>query len=296
MNDHKAFVSGLPQGTVAELTQTNDRTGLLHLAGHVGVIIGLAVWIMQGWLFWPVAILFQGIAICFLFTLEHEATHKTPFATLWLNEWTGRIAGFVLLNPFEWFRYFHLAHHRHTNDPDRDPELAGGGKPETIWAYGWHVTGLPTWASLAKITVQNALGVGFEDYIPKRAIPRITHEARVMLICYAAALASLLVTPVLFWVWLLPAVLGQPFLRLYLLAEHGRCAFVSNMLENTRTTYTNRIIRFFAWNMPYHIEHHTLPMVPFHHLPALNALMKHHHGVVSNGYAEFHKEFARDLT
>ena len=42
------------------------------------------------------------------------------------------------------------------------------------------------------------------------------------------------------------------------------------MLENTRTTYTNRLIRFLAWNMPYHIEHHVYPSVPFHALPRLN--------------------------
>ena len=29
-------------------------------------------------------------------------------------------------------------------------------------------------------------------------------------------------TSVLLFVWIIPAVIGQPFLRLYLLAEHGR--------------------------------------------------------------------------
>jgi hypothetical protein len=60
-----------------------------------------------------------------LHVLEHEATHRTPFRTVWLNDWAGRLAGFLLLLPFEWFRAFHLAHHRWTNLPGKDPELRG---------------------------------------------------------------------------------------------------------------------------------------------------------------------------
>ena len=95
--------------------------------------------------------------------------------------------------------------------------------------------------------------------------------------------------------WLLPLVLGQPFLRLYLLAEHGRCPMVANMFENTRTTFTNRIVRFLAWNMPYHAEHHAMPMVPFHALPALHAEVQTHLKSVSHGYVEFTADYARDL-
>ena len=78
-------------------------------------------------------------------------------------------------------------------------------------------------------------------------------------------------TAVLLWVWIIPALLGQPFLRLYLLAEHGCCAFVANMFENSRTTFTGPLVRFLAWNMPYHAEHHAFPTVPFYRLPATPA-------------------------
>ena len=112
-----------------------------------------------------------------------------------------------------------------------------------------------------------------------------------MTLIYAGALVfTLFVSPILIWVWLVPLAFGFPALRLYLLAEHGRCPFVSNMLENTRTTYTNRIVRFLAWNMPYHAEHHALPSVPFHKLPELNALLGAHLQSTSNGYVEFQRE------
>ena len=293
--DHKTFISSLPRDTLAGLNELRDLPGLLHLAGHFGLIAVFSIWIAQGWWLWPLAMVAQGIAICFLFTLEHEATHKTPFKSLWMNEWVGRICGLLIIQPFEWFRYFHLAHHRYTNIPDKDPELVAGAKPESWTQYIRHVSGLPFWRAMIGQTFGNALGRDPGEYVPDRARARVRTEARWMLALYALAALSLLASPLLFWVWVIPCLLGQPFLRLYLLAEHGRCAFVANMFENTRTTLTNRIVRFLAWNMPYHIEHHTLPQVPFHKLPDLHRQMQGHHGVLTDGYVEFTKDYVSDL-
>ena len=285
----------LPQEDLVALNAVEDAPGLRHLAGHLALIVFLGLWIGAGWPLWWLMLIPQGIAICFLFTLEHEATHRTPFATAWINDWAGRVAGLLILLPFEWFRYFHLAHHRFTNDPKRDPELLSGAKPETWQAYLIHVSGLPYWAGMARQVVRNALGRDPGDYVPERARPRVIREARWMLAAYALAGLGLAAAPLLFWVWILPCLLGQPFLRLYLLAEHGRCAFVADMFENTRTTFTNRIVRFLAWNMPYHVEHHTLPQVPFHRLPALHDRMQSHLKVTADGYAAFTRDYARDL-
>ena len=43
--------------------------------------------------------------------------------------------------------------------------------------------------------------------------------------------------------------------------------------ENTRTTMTTELVQWLAWNMPYHVEHHAYPSVPFHALPKLNAIV-----------------------
>lgn len=293
--EHRAFIATLPPEVLADLNRVSDGPGLRHLSFHFALILGTGAWIAMGWPFWQLLLVPQGIAICFLFTLEHEATHKTPFATHWINEWVGRICGLMLILPFEWFRYFHLAHHRFTNIPDKDPELLSGAKPQTWAAYLWHVSGLPYWWGMGRQVIANAIGRNLDDYIPDRARARVRREARIMLVIYALAGLSLFVTPLLWWVWVLPCLLGQPFLRLYLLAEHGRCAFVANMFENTRTTYTNRIIRFLAWNMPYHVEHHTLPQVPFHRLKDLHDLMQGQHAVTSDGYAAFTADYVRSL-
>ena len=108
---------------------------------------------------------------------------------------------------------------------------------------------------------------------------------------YELALLSLFWNSAVFWLWILPVLLAQPFLRLYLLAEHGDCPQVANMLENTRTTFTNRVVRFVAWNMPYHAEHHCYPAVPFHNLPALHDIAREQLQVTAPGYVAFSRDY-----
>jgi fatty acid desaturase len=290
MTDHKAFLSGLPADLREAMTARSDGPGLWHLAGHLGAILGLGALIATGvpgwWLLLPV----QGVLIVFLFTLEHEATHRTPFRTVWLNDWAGRLAGVLLVLPFEWFRAFHMAHHRWTNLPGKDPELAGS-TPATWAEWVWHVSGLPYWWSELRLMARLIAGRVTEDFVAEGAKGRVVAEARWMMVLYGLAGASLFWTPLLLWVWVVPVLLGQPALRLYLLAEHGDCPEVVNMFENTRTTFTTKGMRWLAWNMPYHVEHHVWPTVPFHRLPEVHGLMKDELRITAEGYAAFTKGY-----
>ena len=59
------------------------------------------------------------------------------------------------------------------------------------------------------------------------------------------------------------------------LLQHGGLA--ENVVDhrlNSRTVFMNPVSRFVYWNMNYHIEHHMFPMVPYHALPELHALIK----------------------
>ena len=288
--DHSDWLASVPAEVKAELARRSDWAGVRHLALHGGLILFCGGWIATGAPGWWALLPVQGVLIVFLFTLEHEATHRTPFASLWLNEWVGRVCGVLLVLPFGWFRLFHLAHHRWTNIDGLDPELEGG-KPENWRAWLWHVSGLPYWGAELRLIWGLARGQVRAAYLPDTALPRLQAEARWFLAIYGAAAAFTAVNPVLFWVWLLPVLVGQPILRLYLLAEHGDCARVTNMFQNTRTTFTTQIVRFLAWNMPYHVEHHVAPTVPFHRLPTLHALMRNKLQVTAPGYAAFTRAY-----
>lgn len=288
--DHKTWLAGVPAEARLRLTETSDRAGLWHLAGHLGLVVLLGGLIAARVPGWGLLLPLQGVAIVFLFTLEHECTHRTPFRSRWLNEGVGHLCGVLLVLPFRWFRAFHLAHHRWTNIAGRDPELEGG-KPETVAQWVWHVSGLPYWVAEGRLVWRLATSGPVEDYVAAGAVAGIRREARAMLAVYGALGLSLLWSPVVVWVWLVPVLLGQPVLRLYLLAEHGDCPQVADMFLNTRTTFTTAVVRFLAWNMPYHTEHHVWPAVPFHRLPDVHAMMRGHLGVTAEGYAAFSRAY-----
>ena len=172
------------------------------------------------------------------------------------------------------------------------PELARP-KPETRGDFARHLSGLDYWPMKLRTLFTNGFGALDAAYIGERQTRRIRWEARAMLAVYALAILS--VGPQLFWIWLLPLALGFPVLRLYLLAEHARCPAVANMFANTRTTLTNRAMRWLAWNMPYHAEHHSFPNVPFHKLPELHRDLAPHLRSTSAGYHRFARDYVRTL-
>ncbi|MBE1284593.1 MAG: fatty acid desaturase [Rhodobacteraceae bacterium] len=292
---HTDLIKSLPADTKTALTTRSDLAGLKHLALYGAAVLLCSVGIAAQVPLWPLLILPQGLLLVFLFTLSHECTHQTPFSSTWLNEVAGHACAVPIALPFVWFRYFHLAHHKFTNDPDRDPELEHGPRPETLATWLTYLSGWGYWGAMAQTLWSNAFGRIDAPYLPARRHNDMRREARILLGLYALAVLSLIWSPLVIWLWIVPVLIGQPFLRLYLLAEHGLCPPVANMLENSRTTFTNRIVRFLAWNMPYHAEHHAFPNVPFHQLPAFHQITQEHLKSTSDGYGEFTADYAKQL-
>jgi fatty acid desaturase len=293
---HREALVALSDDELTRLKETSDRPGLVHLAGHAALLVatGTAVVLAPNWPLWLAAATAHGIVLIFLFTLEHEAVHATAFRSPWLNRAAAEVAGALVVVPPRWFRYFHFAHHRHTQDPAHDPELETP-KPSDWWSYVRHLSALPYWRAQIATIIGNAMGRDIGSYVPASARRRIVTEARGYLAVYAG-FAALCLAANWTWpleLWLVPLLLGQPFLRAYLLAEHGACPMVADMLANTRTTFTNRLVRFLAWNMPYHTAHHVLPVVPFHRLGALTELLEQRLATTAEGYVDAHRQIRR---
>ena len=284
----------LPPEVLKQLTQRSDGRGLIQLGAHLAMLIlaGIALHFTRDSVLLLVTLPLYAAILIFLFAPLHETIHFTVFKTRWLNNLVAAPIGFLLLLPFQYFRVFHYAHHRHTQNPEFDPELLDM-KPlrKRYWLY---LSGLPTWWQSFNTIWQHALGRVEESYIEERHHKMVTKEARIHLAGYALVLLiSLLVSSsLLWWYWILPALVGQPLLRLYLLAEHGGCDFSDNMLENSRTTYTVPWLNFLAWNMPYHAEHHYLASVPFHALPALHAYTGQRVKYKGAGYYRVNRDIA----
>jgi len=260
---------------VRHLRRLSDMRGLIHMAGHLAALLmaGVLVALAPGPLWRLPAQALEGAILIFLFAPLHESIHRTAFKNRRLNDWVAAVLGFLIVLPADYFRFFHFAHHRYTQNPERDPELSSP-KPGTKAAWLWTVTGIPLWRSHITSVLLHALGRTPEPYLAGNTAARqVVREARIHLLLYAAiaVISVVLRTDAVIVFWVVPAVLGQPWLRLYLMAEHTGCPLTPDMLANSRTTLSNPVVRFFAWNMPYHAEHHSFPAVPFHALPALHA-------------------------
>jgi fatty acid desaturase len=298
--DIDAITSGcLDRETVRRLSRRSDARGFAQLGVHAALLCasGFLVWASRGHVWLAPALVLHGIVLCFLFCALHETIHRTAFASRWPNDLVAWICGALLMLPPEYFRLFHYTHHRFTQNPARDPELALPG-PGTLGSYLWRVSGLPYWYDRLTVTLRHALtGRTTEAFIPQASSALIVREARVLWGCYLCVMVASLylqrADALIYWV--VPALLGQPFLRLFLLAEHTGCALTDDMLANTRTTYTNAAVLLLAWRMPYHAEHHCCPSVPFHALGKLNALIGSRTRVTARGYLALHRALLRQF-
>ena len=287
----------LDRDTLRRLSQRSDALGLRQLALH-GLLLAATTSLVvasRGRLWLLPAMLIQGIALDFLFCALHESVHRTAFASRWLNDAVAWAAGTLIALPPEFFRAFHFEHHRFTQDPGRDPELARP-PPATLPAYLWHLSGMPNWIRRISVTLRHATsGRVAEPFVAEGKRQAIVREARILWAIYALVLiASLLArSDAALIYWIVPAMLGQPFLRAYLLAEHTGCAMNDDTYANTRTTYTNAAVRALAWQMPYHVEHHAYPAVPFHALRQVNQLIGSRIEVGARGYLAVQRSLIR---
>ena len=280
------------------LSIRQDGPGLRRMSLHLLVLVATASMILVAdsvFLLGP-ALLVHGIVMMFLFAPLHESVHRTAFRTPALNTFAGLLGGLVLVLPPEYFRHFHMAHHRYTQDPERDPELRTR-KPCSTASYLYILSGAEYWRRSIVGLLGRALGRVPSDIVPESRRRAVVNESRYFLAVYGIAAAGSLYfsTGLVFWLWVCPAVLGQPFLRAFLLAEHWGCPPVDAKWHNTRSTDSNRLTRLLAWNMPYHAEHHAYAGVPFHALPKLSRMMADARVVVSPGYGRFHRREVPEL-
>ncbi|AMA60571.1 fatty acid desaturase [Bradyrhizobium sp. CCGE-LA001] len=271
----------LTPAMLRELSVRSNLRGAVQSLGHYGAILlmGTLIWIVSSrhGVLWALPLMaMQGYVVAFLFMAVHETAHKTAFKSRSLNLIVGNLSAFLIGLPYEYYCLFHWDHHRYTQDPEKDPELIVGVKPTSDTQLAIAYSGLLQVAVRLRLMLGHAVtGRVAAPWIPENKRAVIVREARAYLALYALlfALSLWLSSALLLWVWVVPLVIGQFFLRPYLYAEHTGCDRTRSAFENTRTTYTGAIVKWFAWNMPYHVEHHAYPSIPFHALPKLNEIV-----------------------
>jgi fatty acid desaturase len=278
--------------------RSNLRGGV-RLAIHLTLLVctGWLVAIASGWAVLP-AVFVLGLVQVALFAPAHETMHQTAFASRRANAIVGWLTSCPSLLNWHFYVAFHLAHHRHTQVPGLDPELATP-TPTSVGGYVSRVLGVPYWKLRLRVLADCWRGdLSAYPYVSAAAAPKIIRSGRAMAVLMAGGSVIAMAvfgwaTPLLFWIG--PQLLGQPPLRAYLLAEHTGCTEDRNGLTNTRTTLTCAPVRLLMWDMPYHAEHHLFPSIPFHRLADAHALIRGKLGHVQAGYVRWNFGYVRSL-
>lgn len=294
---------GLSPTELVPLLVRRDGPGLLRITTQLGVLVAAAAatpWLAArgGWAQW-LSVTVMGIALATLFPPLHEAGHRTAFASRWLNEAVLWICALAMLQAPTFFCEFHWEHHRRTQDPAHDPEIAAAPELLSPWPkdplrYLALVCGVPLMLGKAMFTLSCALlpqgaRARLFPFIRKGRQRRVAWESRlVVVVLVGGVLAGLRWVPH-FGVLLLAWPIAHLVLGFYLMPEHTGLPHDGSQAHRTRTVTSHALVRWLMWNMPLHATHHVHPAIPFHAVPRAHRLLlpqlEHH----CPGYLAFHR-------
>ena len=277
------YHTDVPRKEMKALMQRSDLPAIRDTILWLGLMVVFAV--AAGWLYpspWSIP-LFLAYGVLYGSASDsrwHECSHGTAFRTPWMNQAVYQLACFMIMrNPVVW-RWSHTRHHTDTYIVGRDPEIAVM-RPPVLFRVILNFFGIldahAAMKAMLHHTFTGRLTAEERTYVPESEWGKAVATARIWFLVYAAT--AVLALSLQSWLPILlvgtPRLYGAWHHVLTGLQQHGGLA--DNVLDhrmNSRTVYMNPVSRFIYWNMNYHIEHHMFPMVPYHALPKLHALIK----------------------
>lgn len=214
--------------------------------------------------FWLGALL-MALLTYVAYTALHEAVHGSISGShrnaRWVNELVGYACALVLAAPLTAHRHEHLAHHRHTNDPESDPD------------YG--LSDLNRSPLAAVNAAAKGIFENYRYYISHRwANGNVSQDrafcAEIAAIIGARLLVIALVDPATALALFAVGGLGGVVLLGYLFANlvHDPYQDVGRYVDTATILAPPRLNTAMTWLwlfQNYHSIHHLFPRVPFYH-------------------------------
>jgi Na+-transporting NADH:ubiquinone oxidoreductase subunit F len=301
--DAKWYASPVPRDKMRELLERRDspaiRDTLLWFA--LLFVFGLGGYLLWG--MWWAIIPFAVYGVLYASVSDsrwHECGHGTAFKTDWLNNTVYEIASFMVQRESTPWRWSHTRHHSDTIIVGRDPEIAVPRPVNlgSVFLKFFNVVTLVKYWQTVLLHCTGKLTPAELTYIPDSEHGQVFLRARIYVLIYASVIGlSVYTRSILPLMYIgLPTLFGTWLTVIYGLTQHAGLA--ENVLDhrlNTRTVYMNPIHRYLYWNMGYHIEHHMFPLVPYHALPKLHALIKADMPAPYDGLIEAYREIIPTL-
>lgn len=276
------YQSPVPRAEMRKLLQRRDGPAIFHTLLWFA-LLGLTAWgTTVLWGTWWAVLPYMVYAVLYGTASDsrwHEMGHGTAFATDWMNRAVYEIASFMVMRESTLWHWSHTRHHSDTIVVGRDPEIQVP-RPVTLWGHFLSIFCIGVYKVYFKSVLRHAFGSISEaerTFLPETAHGTVVRKARIIVLLYAATIAA-----AVFWESWLPVmfIIVPHFFGTWLMIFHNtpqHAGLAENVLDhrlNCRTVYMNPISRFIYSNMNYHVEHHMFPLVPYHALPKLHALIK----------------------
>lgn len=229
----------------------------------------LALWplvllgVMPLWLGFFIATV--NVSLCYL--PSHEAQHDIiarPGEKLrWLNELVGHLSTIPLTLSYGIAKLTHMEHHKHANDPDKDPDYSTHA-PSALAAI---------WKSYISRQPRSGGGLSsYADVMQRLDTPR-SRRALTIAILYQLGFYAFLIA--MAWsglaleaalLWWLPQHIGLTYIQFYLSWAPHHPGEQRGRYKDTRA-WRSRFGNVLTMGMQYHIVHHLYPRIPLMRTP-----------------------------
>jgi fatty acid desaturase len=230
----------------------------------------------------------------------HECVHRTYAPSGPVNRVVGTLWLTPLLLNYPVHEQVHLKHHRYTgttDDPEFMPQLR-------YYAHGMDYIR----SIVARITIlkpiyfmnwrfawQALLGRPSE-FLGTVSLIRDGRLVSLILLVWGGAFCAATAVnpwPMIASYWIPVLIFGPAAGLFFSQHEHYMVDHHRGAEANTSTMETNSFIQFLIWNINHHTAHHLCPVIPFHNLPTLTALVQNNILHRRRSFFAFHKQLLR---
>ncbi len=221
---------------------------------------------------------------------DHEARHRTLFASRAANDLFGHVFAFMTnFEPVRW-RWTHTLHHAYTLSTaaplDFEIQVERPTQLLRLFVGSFVPFGPLLFVHQSYLADTFRCALGRESLLPaavRECVP-LGHGARRQVVRMARVHAGVWAALALWcfaarsWLpalyFMLPTFYGNTLFALCGLSQHaGLPLDVKDHRLNTRTVRLNPLLSWLYVKLEYHQEHHMFPFVPWHKLPHLHTLL-----------------------
>jgi len=224
-------------------------TAIIGYVWYAAIVLQFPLW---------VGAVVNGIAAYFLFSVVHDSAHNGVSRIKWLNELLGRVGlvYFAPLAPMDVARFIHMAHHKHANDPERDPDA---------YAHKLDAWFLLRWANFDFFYLKWFYLRG--GAFAKHKTPAVAAYASFILLLCAAIIWSGYGLQ-LFWLWFVSTrITSLLFVFVFSYLAHQPFETYAKDDEYRATALrlgSEWLLSPLMANHNYHLIHHLYPTAPFY--------------------------------